>query len=159
MAARGESGSKKGRLLAMLETGGVRVHVDARRRGVRLPASLATKPHVTLEIGPNAFVRDLTVDDDGIGCTLSFGGRPFFCVLPWNAVSAMTPRPGAAAVCSVDAPPQPTPDPRPPAVLPRESQRVPKTASRNTGSRLAIRPPPLATSRPTTSRSYLRIVK
>ncbi|HEX7840563.1 MAG TPA: ClpXP protease specificity-enhancing factor SspB, partial [Kofleriaceae bacterium] len=31
---------------------------------------------------------DLTVDDEAIAGTLTFGGQPFHCVLPWTAVYA-----------------------------------------------------------------------
>ena len=33
-------------------------------------------------------IPDLTVDEHGISATLTFGGSPFRCVLPWAAVYA-----------------------------------------------------------------------
>jgi hypothetical protein len=33
-------------------------------------------------------IADLSVDDNAIAGTLTFGGQPFHCVLPWTAVYA-----------------------------------------------------------------------
>jgi stringent starvation protein B len=36
----------------------------------------------------NPAIGDLTVDDEAIAGTLTFGGQPFRCILPWTAVYA-----------------------------------------------------------------------
>jgi len=35
-------------------------------------------------------IPDLVVDDQRVQATLSFGGRPFQCILPWQAIFGIT---------------------------------------------------------------------
>ena len=65
------------------------VVIDPTAPGVVLPADLmATSKPVALNIGlkMDIPVPDLSVDDAGIVCTLSFGGEPFTCELPWSGL-------------------------------------------------------------------------
>ena len=66
------------------------VHVDARRAEVAVPARFRADASLVLRFGYNLqpAINDLTVDDEAIAGTLTFGGQPFRCVLPWSAVYA-----------------------------------------------------------------------
>ncbi|HEY0190301.1 MAG TPA: ClpXP protease specificity-enhancing factor SspB [Kofleriaceae bacterium] len=74
----------------LLSRGPVLVHVDARRPEVSVPARFRADPSLVLRFGYSLSpaIADLTVDDDGVGGTLTFAGQPFRCVLPWTAVYA-----------------------------------------------------------------------
>ncbi len=77
---------------ALLEqASSVFVHLDPRREKVVVPPQFRKQPMLVLEIGLNMRVPipDLEVDDEGIGCTLSFGGRKYWCQMPWHAVFAL----------------------------------------------------------------------
>jgi len=81
---------KKRTLEALLARGPVLVHVDARRAEVDVPARFRADASLVLRFGYtlSPAIADLTVDDEGIGGTLTFGGQPHRCVLPWTAVYA-----------------------------------------------------------------------
>ncbi len=60
--------SKKEVMLALLERAEARVHLDARRAGVRLPGALPrAEAHLRLDYGYRLSppIPDLTIDDDG----------------------------------------------------------------------------------------------
>ncbi|HUS28487.1 MAG TPA: ClpXP protease specificity-enhancing factor SspB [Kofleriaceae bacterium] len=81
---------KRRTLETLLARGPVLVHVDARRAEVQVPARFRADPSLVLRFGYtlSPAIADLEVDDNGIGGTLTFGGQPFHCVLPWTAVYA-----------------------------------------------------------------------
>jgi stringent starvation protein B len=81
---------KRRTLEALLARGPVLVHVDARRAEVNVPARFRADASLVLRFGYSLSpaIADLTVDDNAIGGTLTFGGQPFRCVLPWTAVYA-----------------------------------------------------------------------
>jgi stringent starvation protein B len=73
---------------ALLARGPILVHIDARRPEVEVPPRLRNDPRLVLRFGYglSPAIADLEVDDRGISGTLTFGGQPFHCVLPWPAV-------------------------------------------------------------------------
>ncbi|HEU0034188.1 MAG TPA: ClpXP protease specificity-enhancing factor SspB [Kofleriaceae bacterium] len=81
---------KRRTLDSLLARGPVLVHVDARRAEVSVPARFRADASLVLRFGYNLSpaINDLVVDDDAISGTLTFGGQPFRCVLPWTAVYA-----------------------------------------------------------------------
>lgn len=81
---------KRRTLEALLARGPVLVHVDARRAEVNVPPRFRADPSLVLRFGHNLSpaIGDLEVDDDAIAGTLTFGGQPFRCILPWTAVYA-----------------------------------------------------------------------
>lgn len=99
---------KKEVVLALLERATVFVHVDPRRQGCVVPINFKSQPQLVLQIGLNMAVPipDLRVDDTGITCTLSFGGRGFWCSLPWSCVYAMVGEDGRGMVWPDDLPPE-----------------------------------------------------
>ncbi|HEY4238167.1 MAG TPA: ClpXP protease specificity-enhancing factor SspB [Kofleriaceae bacterium] len=81
---------KRRTLEALLSRGPVLVHVDARRSEVSVPAKFRADASLVLRFGYHLSppIMDLTVDEHGIAGTLTFGGQPFRCILPWTAVFA-----------------------------------------------------------------------
>ena len=127
---------KKEVLLAFLERGVAMVHLDARRPGVQVPAQFREDAHLRLNLSYRYRIPDFEVGDEQVRATLSFGGRPFFCVLPWEAVFGITSQAnGDGQVWPEDLPvevmssapgqPQPAPAPRRPALAAVESDAPP----------------------------------
>ena len=85
-----KTSEKKDRLLAALEQGMVMIHLDARRPGVLVPASLAHEAHLRLNLSYRFDPPDLTIGDWGIRSTLSFSGSRFRVAVPWSALFAIT---------------------------------------------------------------------
>ncbi|MGZ3460653.1 MAG: ClpXP protease specificity-enhancing factor SspB, partial [Archangium sp.] len=81
---------KKARLLAALDKGMVMIHLDARRPGVLVPASLRTEAHLRLNLSYRFEPPDLTVGEWGVRSTLSFSGSRFTVAVPWSALFAIT---------------------------------------------------------------------
>jgi len=81
---------KRRTLEALLARGPVLVHVDARRAEVSVPPRFRADPSLVLRFGYGLTpaIADLVVDDDAVSGTLTFGGQPHHCVLPWTAVYA-----------------------------------------------------------------------
>ncbi|MCY1043384.1 ClpXP protease specificity-enhancing factor SspB [Corallococcus sp. bb12-1] len=122
---------KKERLLAALDQGMVMIHLDARRPGVLVPASLRGEAHLRLNLSYRFEPPDLTVGEWGVRSTLSFSGSRFTVAVPWSALFAiashvtkefwmypeeMPPellQQPPVASASVARPPQPAPVPMP----------------------------------------------
>ena len=81
---------KRRTLEQLLARGAVLVHVDARRAEVSVPPRFRADPSLVLRFGYNLSpaIGELVVDDDAIAGTLTFGGQPVRCILPWTAVYA-----------------------------------------------------------------------
>jgi len=81
---------KKQTLLAYLQRGVAMVHLDARRPGVLVPPEYAREAHLRLNLSYRYAIPDLDVSEARVQATLSFGGRPFRCVLPWESIFGIT---------------------------------------------------------------------
>ena len=113
-------------MLALLERSEARVHLDARRPGVKLPDRLLGDGHVRLDYGYGLTppIPDLEIGEEGIRATLSFNRVPFDTFVPWTAVYLVADYDGNGAVWQEDIPPDllegmapadpPTPQPEPP---------------------------------------------
>lgn len=95
----------------------VRIVVNCTRSGVVVPPELRQGQHESLDIGLNMAVPipDLHVNKQWIKCTLSFGGRQVFCILPWTAVLGMIGLDTQECVVLETLPGIPPPLPPPPA--------------------------------------------
>ena len=99
---------KKDVVAALLEKATVFLHLDPRKQGVVVPQHFRGQPQLVLQVGYAMAVPipDLKIDDDGVTCTLSFGGRPFWCSMPWSAIYAMVGEDGRGMVWPDDLPPE-----------------------------------------------------
>jgi hypothetical protein len=115
---------KKDVALALLERSSVYVHLDPRPASVLVPAKFKTQPKLILQVGLNMAlpILDLRLDDEGIGCTLSFDRKPFFCVVPWASVYAMVGDDGRAMVWPDDVPAEVALQAQPRVVVVRERE-------------------------------------
>jgi stringent starvation protein B len=95
---------KRQTLLHFLERGVTMVHLDARKDGVVVPPQYAQEPHLRLNLSYRYNIPDLEMSDCLIQATLSFGGRPFRCVLPWTSVFGITSHAGEGQVWPEDLP-------------------------------------------------------
>ncbi len=88
MNSRDQNQEKRTVVTMMMSEAATRVCFDARHDGVIVPKHLSADPGLVLCIGYDLPIpiRDLTLTDDAITGTLSFGGAPFYCVIPLAAV-------------------------------------------------------------------------
>ena len=80
---------KKERLLEHLDRGMVMVHLDARAKGVSVPAPHTANPAMALNLSYRFQIPDFRVDDNGVFASLSFNQVPHHCSIPWDALYAM----------------------------------------------------------------------
>ncbi|HOU89712.1 MAG TPA: ClpXP protease specificity-enhancing factor SspB [Polyangiaceae bacterium] len=99
---------KKEVMLALLEKTSVFIYLDPRQADVVVPSWFKKQPQLVLQVGLNMPVpiRDLSVDDECVSCTLSFNRSPFFCWVPWTAIFALVGEDGRALVWPDDVPPE-----------------------------------------------------
>jgi stringent starvation protein B len=95
---------KRQTLLHFLERGVTMVHLDARKDGVVVPPQYAQEPHLRLNLSYRYNIPDLEMSDRRIQATLSFGGRPFQCLLPWSSIFGITSHAGEGQVWPEDLP-------------------------------------------------------
>lgn len=116
-------------VLLMLSRGVVGLRLDSRCPGVVLPTSFANQHSVTLHIGysmPKP-IPDLVVDEFGIAGTLSFGGSPSWCFVPWHALYlAVVLGEPAGMVWGVSVPPEVSGDPPAPPDGPGGGKKEPE---------------------------------
>lgn len=82
--------SKKQTLLQFLVRGVTMVHLDARRPGVQVPPQFTGEAHLRLNLSYRYQIPNFEVGDAQVDATLSFGGSPFHCVLPWESIFGIT---------------------------------------------------------------------
>jgi stringent starvation protein B len=86
-----DSPDKRKAVEALLDRGPILIHVDSRHEGVDVPARLRGSPRLILRFGYGLTppIADLTVAEDTLSGTLTFGGVPYTCTVPWRAVYAV----------------------------------------------------------------------
>lgn len=72
-----------------IENGMVSVTLDPRIKGVSVPPRFADRPELVLNFSFRFFIDDFAFNEHAVCASLSFSGRPFFCVVPWAAVKMM----------------------------------------------------------------------
>lgn len=87
----GEAGHEKlAAFQELIARGKTMVTLDARRPGVRVPKHFKDELQLNLDFSTRfAGVVDFEWDDVGVRSTLTFGGQPTYCDVPWSAVWAM----------------------------------------------------------------------
>ncbi|MEZ4358723.1 MAG: hypothetical protein R3B48_00970 [Kofleriaceae bacterium] len=86
-----DAADKRKAVESLLERGSILVHVDSRNEAVDVPARLRGNPRLVLRFGYGLTpaIVDLAVQDQGIQGTLTFGGVPYCCMVPWSAMYAV----------------------------------------------------------------------
>lgn len=69
-----------------LSVGMTSVYLDSRVDGVSLPDHLMGQPRVILNLSYLFKCRVFDIDSAGVRASLSFGGKEFLCVIPWESV-------------------------------------------------------------------------
>jgi stringent starvation protein B len=95
---------KRQTLLHFLERGVTMVHLDARKEGVVVPPQYAQEPHLRLNLSYKYNIPDFDMSERRIQATLSFGGSPFRCLLPWTSIFGITSHAGEGQVWPEDLP-------------------------------------------------------
>jgi stringent starvation protein B len=101
-----ERPSKRQAFQTLLRDGWTSLHLDARRSGVIVPASLRLEAHLVLQYGPDLPIPilDLEVDDYGVRATLSFSRTAHLTVVPWSAVYVVACTDGRGVLYAEDVP-------------------------------------------------------
>jgi stringent starvation protein B len=86
VAASTEDAEKLQRFTELIQKGMVMATLDARKDGVQVPSRFATDPQLNLNFSHRFGVSDFAYDARGVRSTLTFGGQPYFCDIPWTAV-------------------------------------------------------------------------
>ena len=81
-----------------IDRGMVMVTLDATRPGVHVPDRFAHDEELRLNFSHRFGVDDFTYDTHGVRGSLSFGGVPFYCIVPWSATLALYSHPDQALV-------------------------------------------------------------
>ncbi len=72
----------------LLGEGPILIHIDARHPLAQVPGQFLNDPKLVLRFGYDLTpaIVDLSVDEEGMYGTLTFGGVPTRCVLPWGSI-------------------------------------------------------------------------
>jgi stringent starvation protein B len=62
------------------------VRVDARRSGVQVPRQFSEESGLPLNLSWAFRDARMALNERGVAATLTFGGVPFRCLLPWSAI-------------------------------------------------------------------------
>lgn len=73
----------------LVDEGTVMVTFDARQEGVLVPAEHSDNLRLNLNFCHLFEIPDFDYDVRGVRASLSFGGRDFYCEVPWHAVYMM----------------------------------------------------------------------
>jgi stringent starvation protein B len=86
-----DSPDKRKAVESLLERGPILIHVDSRHDGVDVPPRLRGNPRLILRFGYGLTppISDLEVGEEQLTGTLTFGGTPYTCQVPWPAVYAV----------------------------------------------------------------------
>jgi stringent starvation protein B len=85
------SAQKRKLVQELMDQGPVLVHVDARADSVEVPDQFRHQARLVLRFGYRLSppIVDLDVGEQAIRGTLTFGGQPFPCAVPWTALYAV----------------------------------------------------------------------
>lgn len=85
------SAQKRKLVQELLTQGPILVHIDARADGVEVPEQFRSQARLVLRFGYRLSppIVDLDVGEGAIRGTLTFGGQPFPCVVPWPSLYAV----------------------------------------------------------------------
>lgn len=99
--------TKREHLAELLDHGKVQIRLDPRRPGVVVPERFVDDPVLALNLSWRFPQTNMVLNDRGVAATLRFGGVPFRCQIPWNALWAVaTPDSELLKIWLVDLPPE-----------------------------------------------------
>ena len=159
---------KRGLIEELLAQGPVLLHIDARHPLAQVPEKFRRDPKLVLRFGYDLTpaIIDLSVDVQGLYGTLTFGGIPTRCVLPWGCIYSVVSEadqkgmvwPEDVPECVVDALQEQREGARPSAKKERpELGSVGAEAGQESSHRPPTSPPPAA---PSPGRgAHLKLVK
>lgn len=111
-------------VLQLLAKGDTMLCLDARYKGVRVPAEHASNPALRLILNLN-FPHPIDVTAEGISARLSFGGRRIACYIPLGALwSAFDPQTMQGMIWPDSMPPEVAAD------LARQQQQTPGSSGK-----------------------------
>jgi stringent starvation protein B len=93
-------------ILKMLDMGLVKVMLDPRVEGVRLPEHLKNQPALTLNFSYWHKGSNVQVDDTGVYANLSFNGVNSLVSVPWPAIFALRAKDDSGLLFSENLPPE-----------------------------------------------------
>lgn len=82
--------AKRAHFRRLLDDGIATLHLDPRAAGVDVPKHLRSQPMLLLNYSWRYRLADFAFDGDEVIASLSFQGAPYRCVVPWQAVFAVT---------------------------------------------------------------------
>src|ERR1700722_13431410 len=82
--------SKPEALRAFLDKGLTMIHLDARCDGVVVPRQFVGQRDLRLNLSYRFSGSAMEIDEDRVEATLTFGGLPFRCRIPLQAIYALT---------------------------------------------------------------------
>lgn len=80
---------KYGIFCKYVDNGMVSVTLDPRQQGVSVPKHFADRSDLVLNFSHRFFIEDFSYDEVAICASLSFSGRPHYCIVPWGAVKML----------------------------------------------------------------------
>lgn len=85
------SAQKRELVQTLLDQGPILVHIDARGESVIVPEHFRSQARLVLRFGYRLSppIVDLDVGEEAIRGTLTFGGQPFTCTVPWQSLYAV----------------------------------------------------------------------
>ena len=151
--------NKEATVLQLLAKGDTMLCLDARYKGVQVPAEHASNPALRLILNLN-FPHPIDVTAEGISARLSFGGRRVACYIPLDALwAAFDPQTMQGMMWPESMPPEVAAD------LARQQQQTTAPASKSDRSKQThlVQRNKTETSEETTKkprqRGHLRIIK
>jgi stringent starvation protein B len=96
--------AKLNQLRELLAQGVATVHLDARHDQVRVPLAYRIYDSLPLNLSYRYEGVNLHLDDEDLCATLTFQGKPFRCVIPWQAVWGVTAEGGRGQAWLEDVP-------------------------------------------------------
>lgn len=83
------------------------LHLDPRREGVVVPERFTSQNELRLNLSYYFPHADMQMSEESVEATLTFGGAPFRCRVPFDAIYALSlPKSGAAAIFTESLPPE-----------------------------------------------------
>lgn len=88
-----------------LQGGIASLYLDPRVEGVKVPERFRGSPTLVLNYSYKYHIADFDFDDEKVVASLAFGGVPFQCIVPWDAVMGIGNQSESCYYSFVEQPP------------------------------------------------------